>query len=118
EEATRVIIATCREGELALAGPSISRSSAATGHFVWHDEPIESSVTLTDFAAALAGDRSGLKVRLTGAPVKFAFEGSWSTQPTLKIDGTLAADAPLLRDTFRWAGLKQLSGGGFGRFAL
>ena len=118
DDAARGITETFRDVELALAWPSISKSFAATGHFVWHDEPIESSITLTDFAAALAGDRSGLKVRLTGAPVKFAFEGNWSTQPTLKIEGTLAADSPSLRDTFRWAGLKQLSGGGFGRFAL
>jgi AsmA protein len=118
DDAARGVAETFRDVELALAWPSISKSFAATGHFVWHDEPIESSITLTDFAAALAGDRSGLKVRLTGAPVKFAFEGNWSTQPTLKIEGTLAADSPSLRDTFRWAGLKQLSGGAFGRFAL
>jgi len=118
DDAARGITETFRDVELALAWPSISKSFAATGHFVWHDEPIESSITLADFAAALAGDRSGLKVRLTGAPVKLAFEGNWSTQPTLKVEGTLAADSPSLRDTFRWAGLKQLSGGGFGRFAL
>ena len=117
-DATRGISETLSNVELALAWPSISKSFAATGRVVWHDEPVDASITLTDFAAALAGDRSGLKVRLTGAPVKFAFEGNWSTQPTLKIEGTLAADAPSLRDTFRWAGLKPLSGGGFGRFAL
>ena len=108
DDATRGINETFSNVELALAWPSISKSFAATGRFVWHDEPIDTSITLTDFAAALAGDRSGLKVRLTGAPVKFAFEGNWSTQPTLKIEGTLAADAPSLRDTLRWAGLKPL----------
>jgi AsmA protein len=118
DDTARGLTETFSDVEMALAWPSISKSFAATGHFVWHDERVESSITLTDFAAALAGDRSGLKVRLTGAPVKFAFEGNWSTQPTLKIDGTLAADAPSLRDTIRWAGLKQLSGGGFGPFAL
>jgi len=104
--------------ELALAWPSISKSFAATGRFVWHDEPIETSITLTDFASALAGNRSGLKVRLSGTPAKFAFDGNWSTRPTLKIEGTLAADATSLRDTLRWAGLKPLTGSGFGRFAL
>ena len=117
-DATRGINETFNNVELALAWPSISKSFAATGRVVWHDEPIDAAITLADFAAALAGDRSGLKIRLTGAPVKFAFEGNWSTQPTLKIEGTLAADAPSLRDTLRWAGLKPLSGGGFGRFAL
>ena len=118
QDATRGIDETFKNVELALAWPSISKSFAATGRFVWHDEPIDAAITLTDFAAALAGDRSGLKIRLAGAPVKFAFEGNWSTRPTLQIEGTLAADAPSLRDTLRWAGLKPLSGGGFGRFAL
>ena len=118
DDAARGIKENFRNVELALAWPSISKSFAATGHVVWHDEPIESSVTLTDFAAALAGDRSGLKVRLSGAPVKLAFEGNWSAKPTLKIEGTLAADTPSLRDTLRWVGVRPPSGGGLGRFAL
>jgi AsmA protein len=104
--------------ELALAWPSISKSFAATGRFVWNDEPVDAALTLSDFAAALAGDRSGLKFRLSGAPMKLAFEGTWSTRPTLKIEGTVAADSASLRDTLRWAGLRPLTGGGFGRFAL
>ena len=118
QDATRGINETFNKVELALAWPFISKSFAATGRIVWHDEPIDTSITLTDFASALAGDRSGMKIRLAGAPVKFAFEGNWSTRPTLQIEGTLAADAPSLRDTLRWTGLKPLSGGGFGRFAL
>ena len=50
--------------ELSLAWPSISKSFAATGRFVWHDEPIDATFSFTDFVAALRGDRSGLKVRL------------------------------------------------------
>jgi AsmA protein len=118
DDAVRGINETLTGVELALAWPSISKSFAATGNVVWHDEPIETSITLTDFAAALAGDRSGVKLRLTGTPLKFAFEGNGSTQPTLKIDGTLAADAPSLRDLLRWTGLRPLPGGGLGRFAL
>ena len=106
DDAKRGISETFNKVELALAWPFISKSFAATGRVVWHDEPIDTSITLTDFAAALAGDRSGVKIRLTGAPVKFAFEGNWSTRPTLKIEGTLAADAPSLRDTLRWAGVQ------------
>jgi len=118
QDATRGIDETFKNVELALAWPFISKSFAATGRIVWHDEPIDTAITLTDFASALAGDRSGMKIRLAGAPVKFAFEGNWSTRPTLQIEGTLAADAPSLRETLRWTGLKPLSGGGFGRFAL
>jgi AsmA protein len=118
DDAARGINETFTGVELALAWPSISKSFAATGNVVWRDEPIEASITLTDFAAALAGDRTGIKARLTGTPLKFAFEGNGSTQPTLRIEGTLAADAPSLRDMLRWAGLHPLPGGGLGRFAL
>jgi len=118
KDVTRGVSETLTDVEFSLAWPSISQSFAATGRFTWNGEPVNANVSLTDFAAALAGDRTGLKVRLSGTPLKAAFEGTISARPTLKIDGTLSADAPLLRDTLRWAGLKPLTGGGFGRFAL
>ena len=114
----RGVSETLRNVELALAWPSISKSFAVTGHFVWHDEPVDASITLSDFASALAGDRSGLKLRLNGTPLKLAFEGAMSMRPTLKIDGTVAADAASLRDALRWAGMNPLTGGGFGSFSL
>lgn len=104
--------------EFALAWPSISKSFGATGRFVWHDQPVDASLTLSDFLSALSGDRSGLKFRLSGSPLKAAFDGFMSRRPTLKIEGTLAADAPSLRDALRWAGEKPWPGGGFGHFAL
>ncbi len=109
---------TVRDVDLSLAWPSISKSFGATGRFVWHDEPVDASMALADFPAALAGNRSGLKLRIAGAPLKAAFEGSLSAQPTLKIEGTLAADSASLRDTLIWAGQQPLPGGGFGRFAI
>ena len=117
-DTARGVSETLNDVELALAWPSISKSFAATGRFVWHNEPIDASITLTDFAAALAGDRSGIKLRLGGTPMKVAFEGAMSVRPTLRIDGTLAADSASLRETLRWAGQKPITGGGFGRFAL
>jgi AsmA protein len=104
--------------EFQLAWPSISRSFGASGRFVWHDEPIEASFTLGDFLAALSGDRSGIKVRLAGAPVKAAFDGAMSAQPTLKIDGTLSVETPSLRDALHWTDARRLPFGGFGHFAL
>ncbi len=112
------ILETISNVEMALAWPSISRSFAATGRFAWHDEPIDATVSLTDFAAALLGERSGIKLRLAGAPLKLAFDGYISHRPTLKMEGTLAAYAVSLRDTLRWAGQHTPPGGGFGRFAL
>jgi len=104
--------------ELSLAWPSISKSFGATGKFIWHDEPVTASLTLADFPAALAGNRSGLKLRLAGSPLKAAFEGSFSAKPILKIEGTLAADAPSLRQAVIWSGQKPLPGGGFGHFSI
>jgi AsmA protein len=104
--------------EFQLAWPSISRSFGASGRFVWHDEPIEASFTLGDFLAAMRGERSGIKVRLAGAPVKAAFDGALSAQPTLKIDGTLSVETPSLRDALHWTDARRLPFGGFGHFAL
>lgn len=104
--------------DMSLALPAISKSFVATGTFNWHGEPVEASVTLSDFVTALRGDKSGLKVRLTGAPAKLAFDGSFSMKPRLKVDGSLAADAASLRRLLTWTGQKPLPGGGFGRFSL
>lgn len=117
-DTTREVTETLTGVNLALAWPSIAKSFAATGRVVWHGEPMDAAISLSDFPLALAGERTGLKVRLTGRPLKLAFDGTMSVRPTLKIDGTMSADSSSLRDTLRWAGQKPLPGGGFGRFAL
>ena len=109
---------TLHEMQLSLAWPSISKTFGATGHFIWHGEPIDVSLALGDFAAALAGNRSGLKLRLSAAPIKVAFDGAIGFLPTLKVEGTVAADSPSLRDALIWTGQKPLPGGGFAHFAL
>ncbi len=114
----RKIAEVLSQVEFALAWPSISQSFGATGHFVWHDEPLDATLSFSNFLAALTGDRSGLKVRLAGAPLKLAFDGSVSHKPRMHLEGTLAADAMSLRDTMRWATSETVPGGGFGRFAL
>jgi AsmA protein len=104
--------------EFALAWPSISKSFAATGRLTWRDEVIDAGFSLTDFVAALTGDRSGLKARIAGAPLKLAFDGYVSHRPTLRMEGMLAADTTSLRDALRWATDWAIPSGGFGRFAL
>jgi len=101
-----------------LAWPSISKSFGATGRFVWRNEPLDVTVTLGDFAATLAGKRTGVKLRIEGSPVKAGFEGAISIKPSVRVEGTLAADAASLREVLIWAGQKPLPGGGFGRFAI
>jgi AsmA protein len=106
------------EVDFQLAWPSISRSFGATGRFVWHDQPVETSFALSDFLAALTGEKSGVKMRLSSAPLKVTFDGSASDQPSLKLDGMLSVESPSLREALRWADARQLPFGGFGRFAL
>ena len=101
-----------------VAWPSISRSFAATGSFVWRDQPVEASLTLSDFLAALTGQNSGVKLRLTSQPLNFAFDGTTSNEPTLKMAGTLDVESPSLRDALRWTGKRRVPFGGFKRFAL
>jgi AsmA protein len=117
-DAERDLVESMSEVELSLAWPSISKSFGATGRFVWRNEPVDASVTISDFLAALSGDTSGLKLRLSGAPLRLAFEGVMSNRPSFKVDGTLSADAPSLREALRWTGDTPLPGGGFGRFTL
>lgn len=104
--------------EMSLAWPSISKSFAATGQFGWRSEIVEASININDFHAALAGDTSGLKFRLSGAPGKVAFEGTMNSTPTLKIDGMVGADISRMRDMLRWVGKQPPAGTGFNRFGL
>ncbi|MGA9455557.1 MAG: AsmA family protein [Pseudolabrys sp.] len=114
----RKITETLSGVEFSLAWPSISKSFGATGRFIWRDAPMDASLTLADFPSVLAGNRSSAKLRVSGTPMKAAFEGAISLKPTLKIEGTLAADAVSLRNALVWAGQKPPPGGGFGRFAI
>jgi AsmA protein len=117
-DAARKITEALDDVQFSLAWPSISKSFGATGRFIWRGEPVDAGLTLGDFAAALAGNTSGLKLRIASAPLNGAFEGSLSVKPTLKIDGTLAADSTSLRDALIWLGQKPLPGGGFGHFSI
>src|SRR5215813_14127479 len=101
-----------------LAWPSISRSFAATGQFDWRGERVDGSISVGDFAAALSGDRSGLKARLTSAPLKLAFDGTVANRTSAMMEGTLTVDSPSLRNALQWTGQPPPGSGGFGRFAL
>jgi AsmA protein len=103
--------------DLSLAWPSISRSFAATGQFDWRGERVDGSVSASDFIALLSGERSGLKARLTSAPLKLAFDGTVANRTSLMMEGTVTVDSLSLRNALRWTG-QPPPPGGFGRFAL
>ncbi|TMK50536.1 MAG: AsmA family protein [Alphaproteobacteria bacterium] len=104
--------------DLSLAWPSISRSFAATGQFDWRGERVDGSISVSDFVAALSGDRSGLKARLSSAPLKLAFDGTVANRTSAMMEGTLTIDSASLRNALQWMGQPAPGHGGFGRFAL
>ena len=104
--------------DLSLAWPSISRSFAATGQFDWRGERVDGSISASDFVAALSGDRSGLKARITSAPLKLAFDGTVADRTSMMMEGTVTIDSASLRNALRWTGQAPPGSGGFGRFAL
>src|SRR6201996_1566718 len=104
--------------DLSLAWPSISRSFAATGQFDWRGERVDGSISVSDFVAALSGDRSGLKARISSAPLKLAFDGTVADRTSMMMEGTLTVDSTSLRNALRWSGQAPPGSGGFGRFAL
>ena len=118
EDANHALVENLSGVDLSLAWPSISKSFGATGHFEWRGEPVDANIVISDFLAALAGDNSGLKIRLSGKPLRLAFEGIISSEPTFKADGTLSAETASLRDALHWTSDAPVPGGGFGRFTL
>ena len=105
--------------EVSLAWPSIARSFGATGRFVWRGEAFDVSASAGDLFAVLTGDRSGLKVRLAGAPFKVAFDGHMSNRPALKLEGTRRGRRPLAaRGCCAGPGGSRWTAAGFGLFAL
>ena len=118
QDANHALVENLGNVDLSLAWPSISKSFGASGRFQWRGEPVDASIMIGDFLAALSGDNSGFKIRLSSAPLRLAFEGSISSEPTFKADGTLSAEAASLRDALRWTGDAPVPGGGFGRFTL
>src|ERR1700692_4329432 len=104
--------------DLSLAWPSISRSFAAPGQFDWRGERIDGSISVSDFLAALSGDRSGLKARLASAPLKLAFDGTVANRTSMMMEGTLTIDSSSLRNALRWTGQPPPGSGGVRRFAL
>lgn len=104
--------------DLSLAWPSISRSFAATGEFDWRGQRVEASISVSDFLAALSGDRAGLKARLSSPPLKLAFDGTIANRTSAMMEGTLTVDSPSLRNALQWTGQPPPGSGGFGRFAL
>jgi AsmA protein len=104
--------------ELAVSLPAGSRTEKVRGQSTWHNEQLEGSFTIADFIAAVGGEKSGLKVKLSGTPLKLSFDGTMTNRSSLLLEGTLSADTASLRGLTRWAGHELPGANGFGPFSL
>lgn len=114
----RSLYETLTEVDLSLAWPAISKSFGLTGRLIWRDEPVNISLTISDVLAAMQGERSGIKARIAAAPMKAAFDGSFSALRNMRAEGMISADALSFRRAARWVFRRELPTGGFGPFAL
>src|SRR5580698_4484908 len=94
------------------------RKRSTTSICRWRGPRVDGSVSISDFLAALSGDRSGFKARIASAPLKLAFDGTAANRTSLMMEGTLTVDTPSLRNALHWTGQEPPGSGGFGRFAL
>jgi AsmA protein len=103
--------------DMSFAVPAAARHVAATGSFVWRGERVEISASVSDLPKLLTGEPSGAKLRLTGAPLRLAFDGTLTTRGGRQLDGTLSVSSPALRRAIVWAGQAAPSAG-FEAFSL
>ena len=110
----------CTKSRCRSPGRRSPRASPPPVASKWRGEPFDVGAHRSAISrAALSGERSGLKMRLAGAPLKFAFDGAMSQRPTLKMEGTVGADSPSLRRRDApGLGATPPPGGGFERFSL
>jgi AsmA protein len=109
---------TISDIDLKFSLPSALHSFSASGQSTWHNERLDGNFSIADFIAAVAGEKSGLKVRLSGAPLKLSFDGTMTNKTSMMLEGALNAEGNSLRDTMRWIGRELPGENGFGPFAL
>lgn len=100
---------------------SLSWSGATlttTGTFMLRGQQTNASLMISDTAALGKGERSAVRLRIDAAPLRVTYEGGIAMRDGLRAEGSLNADAALLRDALRWFDMEAPSPGGFGRFSF
>jgi AsmA protein len=104
--------------DMSFALPSSGRRLAASGHYLWRGQTVETVVSVADMGTLLSGEASGVKLRLQSPKGKLAFDGQVSTAGGNRVDGTLVVDAPSLRAAVGWLGQSLPFTSGFGPLSL
>lgn len=94
------------------------RDVTAVGRTVWRGEPVDVDLSLSGLAALAAGEAGNLRLSLSGAPAKLAFQGGARLAGGPVVTGALTASSTQLRDALEWLGFEAPTARGFGAFDL
>ncbi|MGL4290988.1 MAG: AsmA family protein [Phreatobacter sp.] len=104
--------------EIAVSWPRFDRQANLSGRFSLRDEPVEISAVIGRPLALLTAEPTGLKMRLSAAPVKVGFEGQIAGRAQTMAAGTMTVETASLRALLRWLGQHPGVGSALGSFAL
>lgn len=103
---------------LSLSWPHTERAATASGTIDWHGEAFEFTTVIARPLSVVGGDRSSLRLRLSGKILRAGFDGQFSVGSGGQASGTLTVETSSLRQALRWLGQPVGPGAGLGPFAV
>ncbi|MBS9478752.1 AsmA family protein [Ancylobacter radicis] len=94
------------------------RDAEVEGRVVWRGEPIDVDLAADTIGALMTGGTSAIQMKLSGAPLDMAFDGTAKLAGGPVANGTLTLGSRQLRQTLVWLGLEAPTSQGFGSFSL
>ncbi|MCA0317378.1 MAG: AsmA family protein [Proteobacteria bacterium] len=104
--------------EFAISWPGPNRQANISGTLTANGEPVEVNAVVARPLALFTAEPTGVKMRVTSAPMKSAFEGTVTNGDTLTAAGAMTLETGSLRQLLRWLGQNPGIGPSFGTFAL
>lgn len=102
-----------------LSLPDLDSPFAGAGDVTWNGKKVELELGIAEPRRLLAGESTGVAVKLAAEPVKLDYKGSLTNGEPVRIEGALDLDVPSLRALAAWTGNPiEAPGGGLGRLAL
>lgn len=113
--ASRVALSTI---DIALSWAGSNRQANISGTLRANDEPVEINAVIARPLALFTAEPTGVKMRVTSAPLRSAFEGTVTNGSALTAAGSMTLETNSLRQVLRWLGQNPGIGPSFGTFAL
>jgi AsmA protein len=104
--------------DIAVSWPSFERQATISGRFTLNDEPVDISAVMARPLALMTTEPTGVKMRLSAAPVRVGFDGRIAGRGQPIAAGTMTVESGSLRGLMRWLGQHPGVGTALGAFAL